>query len=127
MTGLRLKSLFSQIFLNRILSTSKVELDTVLRIVRRYPYWLAGHIYIAEQSLKERDVGRAYAAAQAVLASVIPGGLTFHKQAEFILARCHLSKGAPATALQLFENVENEVRQLIARTGGDCREPHGVE
>lgn len=98
------RAFLARLFLDRVLADRSVEVGTVLPIVRRYPYWLAGHLFVGERSLRDKDVGRAYAASQAVLTAAIPGAERYKKDAAFLVARCHLAKGDASAALKLFED-----------------------
>lgn len=103
-TFVAVKAFLARMFLSRIIRAPDIKIEAILPIVRRYPYWLSGHLFVAEYALANKDVGRAYAAAQAVLAASFRTSSSYRKKAEFILARCHLSKGDASSALALFED-----------------------
>jgi len=74
-------------------------------ILRRYPFWVAGHLDLAQLSLVEGDVATAYASAQAARAlcdeSSRRGAEALH-----ILGQCFLARGEHASALSFFQRAK---------------------
>jgi tetratricopeptide (TPR) repeat protein len=77
-------------------------------ILRRYPFWLAGHLDLARISLVEGDVATAYASAQA--ARVLAASNSQRSaEALHLLGQCFLARGEHASALSLFQQAQPQL------------------
>lgn len=74
-------------------------------ILRRYPFWVSGHLDLARLSLVEGDVATAYASAQAARA-LCDDNSRRAAEALHILGQCFLARGEHAPALSLFQRAE---------------------
>lgn len=77
---------------------SKIEL--LRGILQKVPFWLPGHLQLAELSLLQRDIATAYASSQAVLV-LQPKDLE-RDWAHLHLGRCYLQRGQLEAALEQF-------------------------
>lgn len=83
------------------------EQGIVRFLLRRFPYWSAGHVELGRVALALDDVSTAYASALAVQKL---GGSS--SESGKLLARCYLRRADPRSALSLLEEV-------VAVTPGD--------
>jgi Flp pilus assembly protein TadD len=71
-------------------------------LLRRFPYWAAGHKRLAELSFAKNDIATAYASAQAL--RTLAGGDSEHTgQAHLFLGRAFLTHGDWQSSLQHLE------------------------
>lgn len=81
--------------------------STLRERLRRYPYWLNGHILFAEYSLALRDVAAAYASLQAAYrAAAVGGNKKLAARTLFLLARTYLRAGEGERALAALSELE---------------------
>lgn len=78
------------------------QLQSLRSLLRRFPYWVGGHLQLSKLSLNLNDVGTAYAGAQAAL---LLGNNDQRSDAQLVLARCFLKRGAPERATSLLKEL----------------------
>jgi hypothetical protein len=81
------------------LSQKPPRSDLLRSLLRRFPYWIEGHLAYAEDALARDSIADAYASANAVLylsESTCPHRAT----AEFVLGRCFLRRGDWRSAVE---------------------------
>lgn len=79
--------------------------------LRRFPFWIGGHIALASVSLRRNDIGSAYASAVAAL-KLSPRGASADR-ARIALGRAYLRRGDSHRAIETFEAV-------VRGGGADC-------
>lgn len=80
----------------------------LLKRLRRFPYWRAGHLKIFDICLLTKDLSLAYGAAQAVSALSIES--VQKDEARHLIARALLAGGQAERALQSLEQISQSYR-----------------
>lgn len=84
-------------------SSATPKTSELLRsLLRRYPFWIKGHLLLAEECLNRDAIGCAYASACCV-SSLVETNTALMSAAEFLLGRCFLRRGDWQSALSYFQ------------------------
>ena len=68
----------------------------ILELLRRTPYWVEGHLLLAERAIRNNRIEQAFASTQAILAQ--SPDTAIKNRASLILSRCLLKRGDPVSA-----------------------------
>jgi len=68
-------------------------------LLRRFPYWMKGHLEYAEDALERDSIAQAYASGNAVL-YLSPSNSPHRAAAHFVLGRCFLRRGDWRSAVE---------------------------
>lgn len=77
--------------------------ERLSRYLRRTPYWSAGHLRLSRVALELDQVHAAYASLRALEQLIKPAALP--AEAQHLLARCYMRRGAVDKALALLEKL----------------------
>lgn len=73
--------------------------DLLCSLLRRFPYWIKGHLEYAEDALARDSIAHAYASANAVL--YLAESTSPHRAAaDYVLGRCFLRRGDWRSAVE---------------------------
>ncbi len=78
--------------------------------LKRFPFWYKGHLDYSQLALAKKDIGAAYASAQAALN--LAGSKSQSAAAKKMLAACHLLAGENDQAIALLQEVVQHDQSL---------------
>ncbi|MEY4700224.1 MAG: hypothetical protein RL326_411 [Pseudomonadota bacterium] len=73
--------------------------ELLCSLLRRFPYWIKGHLEYAEDALGRDSIADAYASANAAL-YLSEAGRSHQATAHFVLGRCFLRRGDWRSAVE---------------------------
>jgi hypothetical protein len=79
-------------------------------LLRRFPYWIKGHLEYAEDALERDSIADAYASANAVL-YLSESDHLHQAAAHFVLGRCFLRRGDWRSAVSYLSRAHTELTQ----------------
>lgn len=107
----------------------------IVELLRGTPYWIEGHLLLAERAIRSNRIEQAFASGQAVLAQ--SPNTMIRNRASLILSRCLLKRGdlesAKAIILELCKNnpkwfgVREDLAAVLIQEGDFARARNELE